>query len=409
MKHRFRQCVLCGLVFLACVSFSEAQKVLTLRCLTAGINLRADDFIKVLAQTREFFEESIPILLQEGFTLQGGRVCTNPFPVYTQGLSVDDTVHRVSRLSEFAEQLNITVSIGPAIQNNRYDKEMVEKVCVLLKGLPVSSSMVIASHESGIHYDTIRAAAQTIKVLSELDPMLNFNFAAIANVPAGTPFFPAAFHDRGQDSFSIGTEAAGVVMDVCAEAANVLQARQRLQERLDLGFKQVAKLGRSIQQETGWLFEGVDTSPAPLKGISIGQAVENLTGVPFGSPGTLAACAMITDVIKAVPVPKAGYCGLMLPVMEDSVLARRASEGRFGLDELLSYSAVCGTGLDVIPLPGDITLDKLELILRDVAALSLKLNKPLSARLLPMKDHAAGDVVQLDSEYLVPTRVFVVK
>lgn len=88
-----------------------------------------------------------------------------------------------------------------------------------------------------------------------------------------------------------------------------------------------------IQQETGWRFEGVDTSPAPLKEVSIGQAVEDLIGAPFGSSGTLAACALITDVIKNVSVPKAGYCGLMLPVMEDSVLAARAAEGRFGLEK----------------------------------------------------------------------------
>jgi hypothetical protein len=51
----------------------------------------------------------------------------------------------------------------------------------------------------------------------------------------------------------------------------------------------------------------------------------------------------------------------------------------YDLDEILSYSAVCGTGLDVIPIPGDITVKKLEGILRDVAAMSLKLDKPLSA------------------------------
>ena len=409
MNQRVLRCLSGVLVCLTLVSFPQAQNAFKLRCLTAGISLRANDYPEVLAKTREFFEKSIPLLVKEGFFLQGGRVSTNPFPVYTRGTTVEETVHRVSQLTAFTERMNLGLSIGPAIQDNRYDEEMIEKVCVLLKGLPVSCSMVIASPEHGIHYDTIRAAAQTIIILSDLDPMLNFNFAAVANVPSETPFFPAAFHDRGYDSFSIGTESARLVMDVFATAANILQAKHRLQERLDLEYKKVARLGRMIQQETGWRFEGVDTSPAPLKEVSIGQAVEDLIGAPFGSSGTLAACALITDVIKNVSVPKAGYCGLMLPVMEDSVLAARAAEGRFGLDELLSYSAVCGTGLDVIPLPGDISVSKLEQILRDVAALSLKLQKLLSARLLPIKDHAAGDVVQLESEYLLPTRVFLVK
>ncbi|MCG2816088.1 MAG: DUF711 domain-containing protein, partial [Candidatus Aminicenantes bacterium] len=39
-------------------------------------------------------------------------------------------------------------------------------------------------------------------------------------------------------------------------------------------------------------------------------------------------------------------------------------------------------------------------------ALSGKLKKPLSARLIPIPDGAAGDHVRLDSPYLVPTTIF---
>ncbi len=99
----------------------------------------------------------------------------------------------------------------------------------------------------------------------------------------------------------------------------------------------------------------------------------------------------------------------MLPVMEDEVLAQRAAEGWYGFDELLSYSAVCGTGLDVIPLPGDISVEKLEKILLDVASISLKLDKPLSARLIPIEGRKAGENAVLESRFLVPTRIFRVK
>jgi len=34
----------------------------------------------------------------------------------------------------------------------------------------------------------------------------------------------------------------------------------------------------------------------------------------------------------------------MLPILEDTRLAQRWSEGRISIDALLSYSAVCGTG-----------------------------------------------------------------
>ena len=72
----------------------------------------------------------------------------------------------------------------------------------------------------------------------------------------------------------------------------------------------------------------------------------------------------------------------MLPVLEDSVLALRAAEGQLTVSDLLSYSAVCGVGLDTVPLPGDTSEDTLTGILLDVAALATRLNKPLTARLI---------------------------
>src|SRR5437870_3182944 len=145
---------------------------------------------------------------------------------------------------------------------------------------------------------------------------------------------------------------------------------------------------------------GIDVSPAPGKDASIGAAVEALTGVPFGSASTLAGCAAITDVLKSLRVKTCGYSGLMLPVLEDPVLARRASEGRFSVRELLLYSSVCGTGLDVVPLPGDTPADQLAALIADVAALSTKLRKPLSARLFLVPGKAAGEMAHFDDPYL---------
>jgi uncharacterized protein (UPF0210 family) len=95
----------------------------------------------------------------------------------------------------------------------------------------------------------------------------------------------------------------------------------------------------------------------------------------------------------------------MIPVLEDSVIAQRWSEGRLTLDSLLSYSAVCGTGLDTIPLPGDISEDQLVRILGDVASLSVKWHKPLSARLLPIAGKKAGDMTELDDPFLVNAKI----
>ena len=90
----------------------------------------------------------------------------------------------------------------------------------------------------------------------------------------------------------------------------------------------------------------------------------------------------------------------MLPVLEDPVLAARAREGAYGVQELLLYSSVCGTGLDVVPLAGDTSEDRLAALIGDVAALSAKWKKPLSARLLPVPGVKVGGNVHFDDPLL---------
>ena len=100
-----------------------------------------------------------------------------------------------------------------------------------------------------------------------------------------------------------------------------------------------------------------------------------------------------------------GYCGLMLPVLEDPVLAQRAGEGRFSVRDLLLYSSVCGTGLDVVPIPGDTAPEAMVGLLRDVAALSSRLNKALSARLFLVPGKKAGDIARFTDPLLVDSVV----
>jgi uncharacterized protein (UPF0210 family) len=169
--------------------------------------------------------------------------------------------------------------------------------------------------------------------------------------------------------------------------------------------KVAEEVGMRVAAAHGWTYKGMDPTPAPLGDASIGAAIETYTGAPFGSSGTMTAALVITTAVKAVPVRQIGYAGLMVPVMEDKLLARRWAQNEYGVDALLAYSAVCGTGLDTVPLPGAVTEEQLTRILGDVAALAWKWHKPLSARLLPVKNKKAGDETEFQSQYLFNTRV----
>jgi uncharacterized protein len=220
-------------------------------------------------------------------------------------------------------------------------------------------------------------------------------------VPPGGPFYPGSYYTGVGNSFAIGLESAGVVADALGTSRDPVVALRALETILGSYVQQVDAIGRQLAAEKNWLFGGIDLSPAPLKDVSIGAAIERFTGARVGSSGTLATAALITQALRAIPVGHVGYSGLMLPILEDEVLSRRWSEGALSLDALLAYSSVCGTGLDVIPLPGDVTRDQLDRILADVATLAVKWHKPLSARLLPVAGKKAGDRTEFDGPYLV--------
>ena len=121
--------------------------------------------------------------------------------------------------------------------------------------------------------------------------------------------------------------------------------------------------------------------------------------------GSLAAAAILTEIIGRARFPRTGFSGLMLPVLEDAVLARRAAEGRLTVKDLLLYSAVCGTGLDTIPLPGDTSAGQIAALLLDLCAMALRLDKPLTARLMPIPGKKAGDPTNFNFDYFANSRV----
>jgi uncharacterized protein (UPF0210 family) len=183
-------------------------------------------------------------------------------------------------------------------------------------------------------------------------------------------------------------------------ARDAHDATARLRAGLDEALAPVERTAAAFARQEGRVYLGIDPSPAPAKDRSIGAAIEALTHRPFGTASTLAACAAITEALKSLRVRSCGYAGLMLPVLEDPVLAQRATEGRYGIRELLLYSSVCGTGLDVVPLPGDAPSETIANVILDVAALSARLGKPLSARLFPVPGKKAGDLARFDDPLL---------
>jgi len=374
-----------------------------IRTITAFLNLDRTQYQQQIADALQMLRRAKTIFESRGYEVQTIRIATQPFPEYTKGLTPQQTIAFFKDLDALAEKEKFAPGIGPAMLNaNDPDSQADLLADILANTKHIRGSIVIAG-EDGVRWRAIGAAARAIKKLEDTTEHSqgNFNLGAIADVPPLSPFFTAAYVDGFGHQFAIGLESANVVTEAFRGATDIDAAKQKLTSMLASEAIEIERHANRIDQETGWAYVGIDLSPAPLKDVSIGAAIENLIAQPFGSAGTLTAAATITAAIKAVSVKQTGYNGLMLPILEDSRLAERWSQGRVSLEGLLSYSAVCGTGLDTIPLPGDISTDQLTLILADVATLAVKWHKPLSARLLPVKGKIAGDTTEFNDPFLV--------
>jgi len=373
-----------------------------IRAITAFVLLDRAQYQQQIADAVKMLNRARTIFESRGFEVQTIRIATQPFPEYTTGLTDEQAVAFFKNYDALAIKDGFSAAIGPAMLNPTDSPAQADLLAdILLNTKQLNGSLVVGA-EDGVRWPAVGAAARVMKRLEDTEHSQgNFRFAAISMVPPLTPFFPAAYLNGFGHQFAIAFESANIVAAAFKDAPDLATAKQRLVDALGkVAFEAQAQAGR-IDSETGWAYVGMDLSPAPLKDVSIGAAIENLTTQPIGSSGTLTAAATITSAIREIQVKQTGYSGLMLPILEDTRLAQRWSEGRITIDSLLSYSAVCGTGLDTVPLPGDISAEQLSLIIGDMASLAVKWHKPLSARLFPVQGKGPGEMTELNGELLV--------
>ncbi|MCC7208553.1 MAG: DUF711 family protein [Anaerolineae bacterium] len=362
---------------------------------------------KALSRAGDMLRRAQDAFAQAGLAVESRRVASQPLPRI--GIQPAGASAFALKVQQAAKAHGIGyVSLGPVGPDDVHGfVHALPDVFGATEG--IFASVAIADKDAGVDLAHLGRAAETILRTSRAgagDGLGNLYLCASANVPPGSPFFPAAYHDGGEDRFALAIEAAGLAVTAFQYARDPRDARERLTAEIQAVVAQILPIAEHLSIQFGVDFGGLDFSMAPYPGdaTSLAGAVESL-GVAMGGAGVLAAAALVMNAIEAADFPRTGFSGLMLPVFEDSVLGARVSEGALRLNDLLLYSAMCGTGLDCIPLPGDVSLNALTGILLDVASLALRLDKPLTARLMPMPGKAAGDPVAFDFEYFAPTRV----
>lgn len=381
---------------------------MNIRSLTIGAELPTDEAARAILISRlaDFARIGRAALEAGGFTVQYVRLSTQPLNEWL--VPGENLAQRAAEVGKACARAGIDYCSFGTLQAQAGTTPELQALWDTIPDMLIAADNCFASIQvgtretAGINLEAVQASARIIKALSERteDGFGNLRFAAAANCPPHVPFFPASYYmpderNSGAPEFGIALEAADIAVQAFRGATHHEEARSNLLAMLTDQAERVAQICARLSADSAYAFTGLDISmaPYPEQERSIAHALELVSGAPLGGPGTLAAATFFTGALKEARsrLPTTGYSGLMLPALEDQTLADRAAEGLVTVETLLLLSAVCGLGLDTVPLPGEISERALGRIILDMAALAVRLDKPLTARLFPVPGKQAGE------------------
>jgi len=340
-----------------------------------------------------------------GYEVQTVRLATPAFPDY---LHEDDFLRAAIQFEVLTHGEGFDyVSMGPATPDKLVAYQAIPQLLANSGILFFSGFLTTGGKE--ISLAAIKACAQVIHQAAPLETngFANLRFAALANVPPWGPFFPAAYHQGKSPAFALAIEAADLAVAAFSKAESLTHAQDLLIKSIESHAHKLEALCDVLENTYQVRFKGLDfsTAPFPSPSISIGNALEQLGLPAVGLAGSLTTATILMDAMDRARFKRTGFNGLMFPMLEDAIFAQRGAEGTLRLTDFLLYSAVCGTGLDTIPIPGDASPDQIQAVLMDVAALALRLDKPLTARLMPIPGKKSGDAIRFNFEYFANSKV----
>ncbi|KAG8468203.1 hypothetical protein KFE25_013286 [Diacronema lutheri] len=413
-----------------------------------------------LEASAAFFRTAIAELRAQGVALQMVRVATNGFDQWADA-ATDAALAQLRELDARLAALERALGSGIAVIGSvgQLDARLTDGV--LVRALATTSrlfaSVAMRTDADGLpDLERARECADLILALNAATrasgglvidgPLAGapfcFKLAITAQLGPGTPFFPGAYAPAPGEAaerlspagsawrapaFAFACENSDLLVRAFARARRAVEpaeqaaepngaahaqvgsavlraASHELEKEFALLVGQLDALGERIEAlSDGVVFAGTDSSVASASRAdeSLVLAFESLGLGAFGGAGTTAVCALVTSVLKRLPFRLVGYCGLMLPQTEDAGLGALAARGGLPISALLLNSAVCGTGIDTVVVPGATSAEQLAALYCDVGSMATRLRKPLSARVWPAVGAREGDPVRLSCPFFV--------
>jgi len=323
-------------------------------------------------------------------------------------------------LSKFSKKIELRwFNISFDLINQEHS--IVDYVCglsfLILKKFENSFVNHIVAKDHIHNYAVLKSAELINRVaLLKNNGIDNFRFGVSLNMEVNTPFFPFSYSNTN-DSFSIAVETTEKFISIIKRdfTGDYEAFKECLIPKISTDLLEIEAIAKGLAFELNLQYNGQDISlsPYPEEDVSVIKIL-NLLGVEhFGSSGTQFMTSYLTSILKEIinkyKLKAVGFNGVMYSLLEDKLMCKSNNEENFSIDSIILYSTVCGCGLDMIPLPGEVKSEEIASMILDVATTSIKLNKPLGVRLLPIQEKGVGEQTELELDFLTNTNILQVK
>ena len=397
------------------------QYKLDVRAITMGISLRDCACEsgkesrrrmreKILRYAGKLVETGRSIEAEFGVPIINKRIAVTPISLVAESSGVDDYVEWAVELDKLAKEVGVDFIGGFSAL---VQKGITPGDRTLIKSIPqaltitdrVCSSINLGTTKNGINMDAVRDMGHIIKEAAELtkekDGLGCAKLVVFCNAPEDNPFMAGAFHGPGEGDvvLSVGVSGPGVIKAAC-EAYKGRPLDEVADGIKKMAFK-ITRMGQLVGTEAarrlGVDFGILDLSlaPTPYVGDSVARILEELGLEAAGAPGTTAALAMLTDMVKKGGVMAStnvgGLSGAFIPVSEDEGMIAAVKAGSINLEKLEAMTCVCSVGLDMIAIPGDTSASTISGIIADEMAIGMVNNKTTAVRIIPVPGKGAGE------------------
>lgn len=361
---------------------------------------------KLVGVGREIEEEfGIPIINK--------RIAVTPIALVAGASGEENLVPWAVMLDEVAKNLEVDFLGGfSALVQKGFTKGDLALINSIPEALKVTdrvcSSVNVGTTKNGINMDAVKLMGQivckTAENTADRDGLGCAKLVVFCNAPEDNPFMAGAFHGPGEGEavLSVGVSGPGVVKAACEDYKGV--PLDVLADGIKKTAFKITRMGQLVGTEAakrlGIPFGILDLSlaPTPSVGDSVARILEEMGLEKAGAPGTTAALALLTDMVKKGGVMASGsvggLSGAFIPVSEDEGMIDAVRSGSISLEKLEAMTTVCSVGLDMIAIPGDTPAETVSGIMADEFAIGMVNNKTTAVRIIPVPGKKSGDWVE---------------